>query len=937
MRTGRLYRACRLAALRAWSALGLAAALAVVPAPASPVSRAVRWLLDRQSASGSWDLNPRNVITDTLQAAASLEAVGDDVAHAAALRARGRLLLTLDPQSALTSDRLAVFLCNASDNGAALLAVQNPDGGWPMALGQQSNVLDTAMIAEALAVRGVLSADSARAAAIWLTAQQQADGFWTLSADGGPGRLELTACVVRALDALRHAGLDAAALAAVNRAVDAALPPLRAAFRSDGRFALDADLAKTASVTETAEVYRTLVRFDPPGVYSNALALLENLQRPDGGWSETGNPDQDVYATASAILALCAVRTPDPGALPDLLVTASGLWFAPARPHSGQPVVAHAVVFNTGTAAATNVQAAFFRGDPRTDGEQIGDEQIISSLPVSGSAHVQVMFETASLAASPRVFVVVDPGNAVAETDITNNIASKQLEVQGLAPASPPHGPNLHISAAGVTFNQAHASTLILNTGPMVDVGVLLENTGDQPMPSARIDVRDGAALIARITAPEIPPGESVTVRFPWAPAAGGHALHLVGDPDQTIAETDESDNALDMALQVIGNTCTVIVKRWVAGQELDPPCAAYDVVRLTATSAYRDARIDLRILGPDGEPASVPPTPLAVPGVWQWNVGNAPPGTYTVRARYLQPETESLLDRAEARFNVQPTTALRGLRVSLPRSVVDGGPIAPLPVTVTLANGGNQDADWDITWKVYDPNGTLTLASTTAQTVRLLAVQMSRQVVLDEPITGTLTVPGRYTVVVETARPGDREAVATAQAFFSLLPPLHLTVTNTVVPDRVAPLGKVRVRTILRLAAGSGDDAADAPTAIRRIEVHPQDDIEDAPTAGAVLIGEGVVNSLGQTVPDGTKIAVHALYGSISSGIAAPEADPASGIRVVEVRNGTVRLEYTPAGTALESGERSVVPVRFYQYFPGRTRWLGKNIATAEIFLAKP
>ncbi len=925
--------------------------------PASPIPSASRRLADCASTAGVWSPSTPRMSADTLAAARALESVGTAAERAVALKARGALLLALGPGSTLVPDRLALFLCDAADSGDALLSAQNPDGGWPMALGQRSNVLDTARVVEALAARDLLTADSARRAAAWLTARQQSDGLWTLSADGGPGRLALTARVVRALEALRASAPDDTTRAALDAALDAALPALRNSFRDDGRFSLDADLAKPASVTDTAEVYCALVRFDPPGLYSDALLLLEGLQAGDGHWSEPGNPDQDVYATAVALLALCAVRTPDPGPLADLLVTPSGIWFSPVQPQPGQAVVLHAMVFNSGAAAAANVQVAFYLGDPRTGGTRIGDVQTAPSVFVSGAAHVQVTLDTAALTASPRVFVVADPENTVPETDSANNLAFKQLDIRGLLPSPHPRGPNLHVSASGITFNHGHGPTLSLTTGPTVAVQLLLENTGVENLPSAPVEVRDGGTLIARLTAPIIPGGESVSVRFPWSPAPGAHTVRVTGDADDTVAETDETDNAIEVTLQVIGNACTVSAKRRIDGQDLDPPCCAYDVVRITVTSAYADAVMDLRILDPDGEPVSLPPLPLATPGVWQWNVGNAPPGEYTAQVRYLQPDGGALLARAETAFEVSPTTALRGLRVSLPKSVVDAGAIAPLPITVTLANGSNQDADWRLSWQLLDPDGASMGASAAPETIPAPAAQVSKQVVLSQPVAGTLTLAGRYTVEV-TATDANGAVAAQGRAYFSLLPPLHLGVFNEVVPAQVAPLGKVRVRTVIRLTAGSGGAAPDVPVDIRRFEITPETGIDDDPTAAAHIIGAGVVNSMGQSVPDGTRIAVRTLYGSIPSGVGAPEADPEAGLRLLQVTGGAVQLDYVPSGTALRtmeslggggqwdpsdpnqsgggSGEYSVVIVRFYQYFPGRTRWLGKNIANAEVFISK-
>jgi hypothetical protein len=64
---------------------------------------------------------------------------------------------------------------------AALLALQNEDGGWPFRPGQPSDALSTGQALYALSVVGdPAGAEAARRAVAWLLAGQTADGTWTV-------------------------------------------------------------------------------------------------------------------------------------------------------------------------------------------------------------------------------------------------------------------------------------------------------------------------------------------------------------------------------------------------------------------------------------------------------------------------------------------------------------------------------------------------------------------------------------------------------------------------------------------------------------------------------------------------------------------------------------------------------------------------------------
>ncbi|OGV82565.1 MAG: hypothetical protein A3K18_08195 [Lentisphaerae bacterium RIFOXYA12_64_32] len=911
----------------AWRAAG---------AQPSVTDAAVHFLASAQnSSSGTWSADFADSArerADTLAVILALDAEGGASASLPALRAKGGLLLRLPVEPQTTLDMVLELECNSASTGEALLAARNADGGWGTAVGQMSDPLDTALAAESLLARGIAPADGWDATAQFLLAARKADGFWSLSEEPAVGKLELSARVLRVLKQLKQAGLTDPA--AVDNAIAATLPLLRACFRADGRFSLSDDLSQPPSPVTTAELYRTMVQWDPPANFSDALSLLGSLQQSDGRWTEPGRPEMDVYTTSTVLMAFVAVKPPPSSARADLMVLPSAVSFAPANPDPGQSVTVTAVIFNTGSAVANSVDVAFFNGDPRNGGTQIGGTQVLSSIAPRGSQVASVVLDTTGLTAGPLVFVQADPDGKVAETDVTNNLASRLLHIAGLPDATAPAGVDLFVAPRYVSFNGEVTDTVFLIGSPVVTVRITIANLGSDAAGAFVVRVLDGTVPIGRLTVQGLAGATQRALELPWLPGSGTHAINVSIDADSQVAETDEDNNSAAVNVSVIGSTCAVIVRKYKDGVEQEPPFAAYDVARFLVATAYQGATVDLVVTDSQGIPTRFQPMPLFEAGKFQWNVTTEPAGTYTVTATFAAANTGTVLDHAEASFEVLDTVALRSIRVSLPKDIVEGGAVEPIQISATLANGSNVEATWAVSWRVLDPAGAQVAASTAAENVTILGSQMSKTLTLAQPITGTLSAAGRYTVVVSAAAAS--AGPFTGQADFSLLPPLHLNVTNQVVPDQVAPLGKVRVKTVLRLSATGQATGLDVPVAITDLQVSPSGNIVDSATSTATIAATGIINAIGEIVPDGTKIAAYVPYGIIS----APGSSPAPGtpanpqIRIFDIVDGAVSIAYAPRGGTLGSGQYSLTVMEFHQYHDGEEKWLGSNIGNAEIFL---
>ncbi|UCF07285.1 MAG: hypothetical protein JSW28_06430 [Thermoplasmata archaeon] len=114
----------------------------------------------------------------------------------------------------------------------------------------------------------------------------------------------------------------------------------------------------------------------------------------------------------------------------DLTVGTSDIAFDPPSPSEGQLVNISVTIHNNGWSDAFPVTVRFYDGDPDSGGTQIGTEQEIPEILIHGEiASAQVQWSTADKGGSHDIYVVVDPGDVVTETNEGNNKAYKSILV----------------------------------------------------------------------------------------------------------------------------------------------------------------------------------------------------------------------------------------------------------------------------------------------------------------------------------------------------------------------------------------------------------------------------------------------------------------------------------------------------------------------------
>jgi probable HAF family extracellular repeat protein len=364
---------------------------------------------------------------------------------------------------------------------------------------------------------------------------------------------------------------------------------------------------------------------------------------------------------------------------PDLAIREGDLTLEPSNPGAGQDVTIRVRVSNLRAMGARDVQVRFYDGDPEAGGTPIGAVQATPNPIVGGG------FGTASLSwrvptdGRARVlYVRVDPDNAIAETDETNNTASYPIAVIDLLANAPVVERYLPDGGVALQFG-------IANDSPVSPSGEVRWEL--------RLNSVDGAILAQGAT--NTPPaGQTSQLTFTWRPevSAGRYTLYLVVDPDNRFAESDEANNTARSEIALL------------------PDLAVNPVQTTLRLTSGGQAVVDTTIqnLGWTESPATVV------------QVLDAPPGRGTVLASASVPEL-SRHTRVPVQMSFSLPSSVRQLWVvvnpdrAIPEARFDNNMVSlltPLPSDINgdgcvddadllevLFNFGNQSSPPSLTW----------------------------------------------------------------------------------------------------------------------------------------------------------------------------------------------------------------------------------------------
>jgi len=346
---------------------------------------------------------------------------------------------------------------------------------------------------------------------------------------------------------------------------------------------------KTLSLQDDA----MLSKFNNVGnvlVYSTYLGGIGS----DWGWSViAGNPG-DVYLTGETSSSdfpttpgafdrvqngtwdafVMKFSTPPAPNLPDLAIQPPDITFNPPSPVDlGTPVTITAVAHNLGPGNAAGVVVAFFDGAPGLN--QIGLNQTIPFIAGNGgTASASVVWDAPS-EGMHAVFAVLDLADTITELDETNNQACESLEI-----IRPPL-PDLSVPPLDISIFPPSP----LTEGMLITVNATIRNVGAGVSDAATARVHDGQPPSPQIGSdqplPPIPAGGAENVTVAWvASPSGSHEICVVADPDNIVAELNETNNMACVPVQVLSLPDLL--------PSIDvtppPPVPAGSVVRLNVT-----------------------------------------------------------------------------------------------------------------------------------------------------------------------------------------------------------------------------------------------------------------------------------------------------------------------------------------------------------------
>lgn len=469
------------------------------------------WLRGAQTDEGYWEDRPGTRPRDTTAALGVLAALDPSFSGGDAA------IQWLSARDESTTDFLARAIPRLTDAGRAtdaereaLVASQNPDGGWGLASDYASDPGDTALAVLALADAPETPVSTLTDARDYLLAVQGPDGGWG-NTSGGAGRTGVTATVLEAL----------AASGGGSTAVDAGAVFLASRQNPDGGFG---DSPSTAH--DTAAVLRSLIASGRTGAVDApaATAYLRSRQTEAGSWGGS------VYSTARAVSALKTFRFPNWSFVGEPTVE-------PAAPRDGERVRLRYEVANDGNRVTPAGVLRLFEGDPDDGGVAVTDVEI-PPIGARGSVVASLLWDSRDRAGTNRLVALLDPDGAVEELSELDNRSVVAVDV---APA--PQEADLEVTPDDVVISPERPVELPASLG----ISVTVRNLGQTDVDEATVRLlrgtgEDAVALAEIVVA--VPQRSSSPVSFSHTLESPGVTVFTVRvDPSGAVAEADETNN----------------------------------------------------------------------------------------------------------------------------------------------------------------------------------------------------------------------------------------------------------------------------------------------------------------------------------------------------------------------------------------------------------
>lgn len=577
-----------------------------------------------------------------------------------------------------------------------LLSRQQADGGWGVADGYETTILDTVLAIDATYGADYYDPATLNRATGYLVNAQRADGSWGLTTQDDAGSLWATALAMQALKHYRTV-FDLETAIAAGRAY------LEAQQLADGGWGDGG----TSTVWESALAFSAGMKAGlATAAAESGVAYLLGEQLADGSWND------DPYDTALALRALVESK-------PNLKITDHDISFSAPGGTDGDVITVTALIQNTGGFAIDGATAQVFLGDPHQGGVAIGGELLIPSLGPGASVTLEQVWDTTGLGGDKNVYVLLDPAGLVEEGNEYDNKAVNRFRVSTKA--------DLALGPDSITYTQVDTPTtvqvtftvIILNVGETAAENVRLAfYRGDPSDPSSDKTVTDPVT---------VPAGGAQPVSIYTELGTDQYDFTAIVDPDGLVDESNESNNSASISLQ-LGTRIDLVVSS-VSLSDDDP--AQGDVIQAWAeiynANSFDDAQdVDVGFYL-NGTPGYVPAEAVVnIPFLAAGRTVTA--GPIDIPTMALPPEENILVVEVDPDNHIAEADEInnryqkRFSVLSLPDLIMGNeiltfhvGSAANPPVTTVprgtsvtilapLSNAGAQDAH-DVVFRLYNGN----------------------------------------------------------------------------------------------------------------------------------------------------------------------------------------------------------------------------------------
>ncbi len=226
--------------------------------------------------------------------------------------------------------------------------------------------------------------------------------------------------------------------------------------------------------------------------------------------------------------------------LPNLRIDPAGWQSSPSPALQGQPATVRVRVHNNSAHNAVESTLELRSAPIATSDFTVLGRAPVGALAAGASVDVVVAIASIAAAGDQQLLARADVDNAIVEADESDNDGLQTLPVLAL--------PNLQLTAVDTRTHPSAPAP-----GASVELTSIVRNTGQQPVASASIDLRDAVADVALApaqTLSNLAAGESRTVTFNFTrPQNSSARIELTVDRANSVPEGREDDNKVVLNL----------------------------------------------------------------------------------------------------------------------------------------------------------------------------------------------------------------------------------------------------------------------------------------------------------------------------------------------------------------------------------------------------